>query len=241
MLTSLNMDLRALGVYVVRQVNTFFPDAKLGIIRCQFLDTAMERTEYCFSRIGGKYFSDGEQTLFNHLNTDQYAMFLYFLSNTIWREEGDLDLASKVYYLNKVLHSVDVFYEVELPDIFRFLHPIGTVLGRGTYSDYFVVYQGCTVGADPPGTYPTIGKGVVMYPGSAIVGNSVLGDNCWVSMGTVILHTDIPQDRLVFGRFSGVQYKDATKSVIEEYFSVEEMPDEVTLDSASFFYEGGDF
>jgi hypothetical protein len=46
MLTSLNMDLRALGVYVVRQVNTFFPDAKLGIIRCQFLDTAMERTEY---------------------------------------------------------------------------------------------------------------------------------------------------------------------------------------------------
>jgi serine O-acetyltransferase len=168
-------------------------------------------------------------------------MFLYFLSNTIWREEGDLDLASKVYYLNKVLHSVDVFYEVELPDIFRFLHPIGTVLGRGTYSDYFVVYQGCTVGADPPGTYPTIGKGVVMYPGSAIVGKCNIGHNCFVSTGTVIKGQEIPSDLVIFEKLGYLESKDATKSVIEEYFSVEEMPDEVTLDSASFFYEGGDF
>ena len=45
------------------------------------------------------------------------------------------DLASKAYCLNKALHAIDVFYEVELPEIFFLEHPLGTVLGRAKYSN----------------------------------------------------------------------------------------------------------
>src|SRR5205823_183490 len=99
----------------------------------QPVDRAVERAEHCFSRINLKYFNDGATTRFDHLHTDQYAVFLYLLANTIFRAGGDTRLAAKVYALNKALHGVDAFYEVELPSVFAFQHPVGTVLGRGRY------------------------------------------------------------------------------------------------------------
>jgi len=217
MIPSLSM--KDLGTYTAKQIGNFFPDRNVDACHLDvYIGKAMERTEYCFSRIGGKYFSDGEQTLFNHLNTDQYAMFLYFLSNTLWRLEGDVDLAAKVYCLNKTLHALDVFYEVELPDIFRFLHPVGTVLGRGQYSNYFVAYQRCTIGTNLSYEHPTLGEGVVMYAGSAVIGNSEIGENCWVSIGTTIMDKDIPSNQVVFGRPGDIAYKDTSRDVIAEYF-----------------------
>jgi serine O-acetyltransferase len=56
---------------------------------------------------------------------------------------------------------LDAFYEVELPDVFAFQHPVGTVLGRGRYGNYFFVYQRCSVGANVAGRYPTIGESVI--------------------------------------------------------------------------------
>ena len=38
-----------------------------------------------------------------------------------------------------ILHGIDVFFTVDLPDIFLFCHPLCTVLGRAQYSDYFLV------------------------------------------------------------------------------------------------------
>ena len=44
-------------------------------------------------------------------------------------------IADKIYYLNKILHSVDIYHEVELPSTFFLEHPVGTVLGRAKYQD----------------------------------------------------------------------------------------------------------
>ena len=216
MITSLSIE--DLGMYVTKQINNFFPDVNI-LYFGHYVEKAMERTEHCFSRIGGKYFSDGDQTLFNHLNTDQYAMFLYYLSNTIWKLARDPDLAGKVYALNKALHALDVFYEIELPDIFRFLHPVGTVLGRGAYSDYFVVYQRCTVGTNLSFEHPTLCEGVAMYPGSAVIGDCEIGDNCMISIGTVIMDMDIASNQVVFGNRGNIEHKRTSRNVIQEYFS----------------------
>ncbi|TEB40985.1 transferase, partial [Flavobacterium circumlabens] len=35
-----------------------------------------------------------------------------------------------------MLNSCDLFYEVNLPDIFFLDHPLGTVIGRGVFKNY---------------------------------------------------------------------------------------------------------
>ena len=206
--------------YVARQINSLFPDKIVTDESLSlYVERALERLEYCFSHINIKYFFDGEQSHFNHLNTDQYAMFLYFLCNTIHRLEGEPALASKIYALNKSLHAIDAFYEVELPDIFAFQHPVGTVLGRGKYSDYFFVYHRCSIGSSLKGEYPTLGEGVVMFGGSGIIGNCTVGDNCWLSVGALVMGSvNVPADSLVFGTSPGNIIKPTSRNVIRDIF-----------------------
>jgi serine O-acetyltransferase len=215
----LSLTRERLTEYVARQVENSFPEGNVtGAHLSPFVGRALERVEYCFTRVRDKYFFDGEQTLFNHLHSDQYAVFLYYLSNTIWRESGDASLASKVYLLNKQLHALDAFYEVELPDVFYLAHPLGTVLGRGRYSNYFVAYQRCTVGSTLSGLYPVIGEGVALFGGSMVIGECRLGDNCWVSAGALLMNTEVPAGHVVFGRYPDVQFKPAKNDVLKEFF-----------------------
>jgi serine O-acetyltransferase len=208
-----------LNKYVAKQIENFFPDSKINSKRLMpFINRTIARTEHCFSKIKSKYFFDGNHVRFNHLNTDQYAIFLYFLSNTIWREEKDEDLASRAYYLNKALNGLDVFYQVSLPDIFLLVHPLGTVLGRGEYKDYFVAYQRVTVGGNKNLDYPRLGKGVAMYNGSALIGKCTIGDNTLISANTTIMDKNIPANVVAYNRNAAILCKPAKKSVVERYF-----------------------
>lgn len=208
-----------LAAYVAGQVSYLFPDRDItGHSLDIYVENALARVEYCFSHIKRKYFFDGEQAYFDHLHTDQYAMFLYFLGNTIYRMEGDLSLASKVYALNKSLHAIDAFYEVELPDIFAFQHPVGSVLGRGKYSNYFYVYQRCSIGANLYDVYPTLGEGVIMFGGSAVIGNCTIGNNCWLSVGTIIMDSDVPSNSIVFGHSPNTAIKATKRNVVKDMF-----------------------
>lgn len=207
--------------YVRQQLNHLFPDRRLT--RRQLAPSAgraLERVERCFSAIVMKYYREDSRVLFNHLHTNQYAAFLYFLSHALYRRDGDPSIAAKVYALNKALHGLDVFYEVELPDIFLFEHPVGTVLGRATYGDYLVVYQQCTVGANF-GVYPVLGAGVVLYAGSAIIGRCRVGDNSWIAAGARVIDADVPVDTIAFGQSPHLVLKPATRQVQRDIFHVE--------------------
>jgi serine O-acetyltransferase len=214
-----SLDKNSLTRLVARQLFNLLPDLEINEERLHpYTQKALDRTMYCFSKVKNKYFFDGNQTLFNHLHTDQYAMFLYYLSNTIWREENDAALAGRVYFLNRAMHALDVFYEVHLPDVFLLVHPVGTVLGRGQYHDYFVAYQRVTVGGNNDFKYPIIGKGVVMYGGSALIGNCSTGENCLISAGTIVREREIPDDVVVFEKNSDIVFKKTRRSVMERYF-----------------------
>ena len=205
--------------YVALQVNNFYPHEMVsGDHLKEYIDLALRRTAQCFAQIRNKYFNLDGEVFFNHLHTDQYAMFLYFLCNSIFRESNDSALASKVYGLNKALHGIDVFYEEELPDVFFFQHPLGTVLGRAKYSNYLVVYSRCSVGANLDDVYPYIGEGVAMYGGSAIIGDCTVGDNCWISVGTTVMDQDIPTNSAVFGKSPNTVVKTTKRSVVRDLF-----------------------
>lgn len=195
-----SLDARGLAAYAAAQVNGLFPDPDR--IETDALlpaaQVALARLEHCFSHIDNKYFFDGEQAVFNHLHGDQYAMWLYLLANELHRQGGAASTCSKLFLLNKALHGVDAFYEVELPSIFLLVHPLGTVLGRGSYSDYFVAYQRCGVGSNKD-IYPTFGKHVTLRPGSAVLGACVIGDHCQIATESLVLDRDLPDHTLYIG------------------------------------------
>lgn len=186
--------------YLVCQLNTFFPDRneiKKAEIEKHF-DLILQRTEYCFSKINNRYFSDKTGVFFNHLHADQYAMFLYFVANTLFKNGSDVSLCTKIFQLNRYLHSIDVFYEIELPDIFLFVHPLGTVLGRGKYSNYFLVYQRCNIGSNKD-IYPTLMEHVSLHPGASILGNCLVEENCKIGTGALLLDRNLEKDSLYIG------------------------------------------
>jgi serine O-acetyltransferase len=99
-----------------------------------------------------------------------------------------------------------------------FQHPVGTVLGRAEYSDYLLVYQRCSVGANLTNTYPIIGPGVVMFGGSAVIGACRIEGNCWLSTGSLVMDAHIPDSSVVFGRSPALVVKPTERNVMRDIF-----------------------
>ena len=206
--------------YVIAQCDNLFPDGKIsadeGLTRC--FDDALKRLEHCFIHIRRKYFFDGQSFFFDHLQSDQYSMFLYLLSNSVYRSVGRHPFANKIYYLNKALHSIDVYYEVTMPEIFLFRHCVGTVLGRAEYKNYFTVGQNCTVGNNR-GVYPIFSEECAMYSGSSVVGDCKIGRNTHIAARSFVRNATIPDNSLVIGYAPDLAVKPTNASVIESFFN----------------------
>ena len=99
---------------------------------------------------------------FNPFHSTQYMIFLYWMSHLIYQDCNVSCLCDKIYYLNKIMNSVDLFYAIELPAQFFAEHPLGSIMGRAHYGPGFFFYQGCTVGGnvDKDGNihYPRLGE-----------------------------------------------------------------------------------
>jgi len=195
-----NIELKELLDYVCKQLNQFFPDN--NIVKAEALqnafDKAIERTTYCFSHIKNKYFNQDNQAVFDYLNGDQYSMFLYFLANSAYKYNLNSSICSKIFLLNKSLFGVDAYYEVELPEVFLFVHPVSTILGRATYSNYFMVFQSCNIGSSN-GKNPSFGEYVTLHPGSSVLGNCVIGENSRIGAGALLLDRSIEDNTTYIG------------------------------------------
>lgn len=221
MKTSLNK--QELANYTLTQLNNLFPDNKPVDLKLyqQSIDVALERLEFCFKHCTLKHYFDGVQVIFNHLFSDHYVMYIWYLANSIWKNGGDDIICNKLYYLNKVLHGLDCMYNTKLPDIFLLFHCSGTMLGKAHYSDFFVALQGCTVGSQK-GKYPIMGKGVSLTAHSSLIGNCTIGNNVSISAYTNIFETDIEANTVVFKNTKGeITYKPSRKSYAQTFFNVE--------------------
>lgn len=149
----------------------------------------------------------------------QYAMFLYFCANTIYKNISDSRLiCSKIYNLLKIVSGMDLYYEVELPEIFYFDHPTGAVIGRGKFSNYFMFLQGCTVGGNNC-IYPTFGEYVYMMSNSKVIGNSHIGNNVLISANAYVKDTDVPDNSIVFGQDKNLVIKSVSEEFIKSKFN----------------------
>ncbi len=178
---------------------------------------ALDRLDYCFSHIQRKYYQVDGEPVFDALNGDHLCSYLWFLGNTL----GNLhhcELAVALSHLNKRLHGLDLFYTVNMPDIFLLVHPVGSVFGAASYSNFFVGYQNCTIGADGS-SYPVFGEGVICYSRTSILGSCSIGSNVVLAANTFILNTDVADNSLVTGAFPNNRFLRNSKSTRSRVFS----------------------
>lgn len=189
--------------YIGKQLEHFFPDDFhfVGEDVEKALNLSLDRLEYCFRHISRAPYTNAGETYFSHLHSDQYSQFLYFLSNSLWKISQNKILCDKLIYLNKVLHGFFYSYKCELPDIFFFNHPVGSIIGNALYSDFLVISQNVTIntGDNVNGTLtPYIGKGVYLAAGSKIIGNFPIGNNVAIGVDAVVYKQEIPSNSIVY-------------------------------------------
>lgn len=88
-----------------------------------------------------------------------------------------------------------------MPDIFLFDHPVGTVLGNASYSDYAYFSQNVTINTQPSATEsatPLIGKFLFMSAGAKIIGEEPIGNDVTLGVDAVVYHRRIPDGTIFF-------------------------------------------
>lgn len=201
---------------VVRQLSSLFPTSEEELAQIDStLEQALERCERSFSRVRSKYYSCEGQARFDPLQGCQWAFFLYALSREAYLHGGG-SVCDKIYALCKMLSGADLFYQVDLPDVFTFDHPLGSVMGRANYANHFSFGQGCTVGNNH-GTYPVFGESVFMLSDSKVIGDCNIGSNVIIGANSFVKDEIIPSGSLVFGQSPNLIVKENHLEYVREY------------------------
>jgi serine O-acetyltransferase len=210
----LSLNIPELVRYTTRQLHNFFPDEGEVLINEQIVNSALKRLDFCFSHVKLAHYFDGINTKFNHLFSDHYVMFLWYLANEIFIRKGRNSTSNKLYYLNKSLNGLDCMYDTAMPKVFLIFHGVGTMLGKAKYGEFFVALHGCTIGSQK-NHYPIIGKGVI--------GNCTIGDRVTVSSRTIIFERDISSDNTVFidTNTGALNIKNNNSCYAQQFFNID--------------------
>ncbi len=203
-----------LADYVAAQLTNFFPDGQSDLRACVIrdLDETLDRLGTCIDAV--RMWKESE---FDYLHSSQYCIFLYYLSNTAWRNRHDQQFCTKLFLLNKALNGFDCFYDNALPDKFFIGHSVGIVLARTSFSNYLVLYQNSTIGKNH-GDAPVLEEGVVLYPNTAIIGKCRIAAGTVVAQGCSIINEDTPGDCYVFSQGGELVFKKPKRNVLADIF-----------------------
>jgi serine O-acetyltransferase len=206
----------SLIAYTTAQCAAIVPDGREAAFRAAVeahVDEALERLHRCVNAC-----APWRPDQFNVLQSSQYSIYLYFLANTIWRRSGETAAPTRLFLMNKALNGIDLFYEIAMPEVFYIGHSVGIVLAKATYGNYLVLYQNSTVGRHKD-QIPVVGDRVVIYPNSAIIGGSVVGDGAVISQGTSVIGKRVPEGQMAFQGAAGeLAFRPAPADLLKEYF-----------------------
>ena len=206
---------------LIHQLKQYWLDIDEEVIRSA-IPGAVKAVEDSFIGLPNKrFFYDGKAQINPYMSV-QWMILLYRVAHEIYKNNktDTPKEADQVYYLNKIMHSNDWFYAVDLPIHFLCEHPLGSVLGRAKYGDYFFVYQGTTVGGNRSKEqlyYPVIGENVILFANSTVLGHTHIGNNVVVSAETYIINEDIPDNCIVFGQSPNLIIRSKTVEEIKSY------------------------
>ena len=158
------------------------------------------------ANINEKYYSNNGKGTISLNYLDHYVILAYRLAHTLWKS-GYSFLSDAIYYSMRVRGGIDLYYTTELGPYFMPAHSLGTCMdAHAKYGKLLQIYNGChlgpynIVGKDPKDwKHPILGDYVTMLSGSRIYGDSIIGNNVLLSVNTVVINEEIPDNCIVSG------------------------------------------
>jgi serine O-acetyltransferase len=130
-----------------------------------------------------------------------HAVLLHRIAHGLY-ERGWFTIARAISQLGRTLTGIEIHPGARIGRRFFIDHGMGVVIGETTeIGDDVLVYQGVTLGGTGKDTgkrHPTIGDGVVIGTGAAILGNIRIGDHVKIGAGSVVVHP-VPDHSTVVG------------------------------------------
>lgn len=200
--------------YITKQLDNLLPDGYI----IESFDIFISKTlnNLMFEKV--KIWKENPEL--DVLNSTKYPIFLYKLSRELYLN-NEIKGATKIFYLNKILHSIDLFYEIDLKENFLLGHTINSVFCKAKYGNYSVFWQNILVGVDK-NKRPQLNDGLVMFPNSSIVGDCHIGKNVVISANTNIINTNIPDNVIVFANNDKLVFKELNEYYAKKYFEINE-------------------
>jgi serine acetyltransferase len=154
-----------------------------------------------FSCNRSRYLTDPDkgETYLRAWHYSSLVLVLHALARQLYLTGSQL-LSEKVYFSQISHTSCDIYYEVALPLRTSCDHPLGAVIGRGTFgpNSSLQFSSGCNIGNNNS-IYPEIEGNLLLLPSAALVGKTIIKGNVVLGRGAYVKDAGVIQDKLVFG------------------------------------------
>ena len=147
-----------------------------------------------------------------------HALWAYRFHHWLWIHGGRF-AARALSQFSRWITGIEIHPGAQIGHRFFIDHGMGVVIGETTaVGDDVTLYQGVTLGGTGKETgkrHPTIGNNVVIGAGAKVLGNIVVGENCRIGSGSVVLR-DVPDNSTVVGVPGHIIFRAGKRVVITD-------------------------
>jgi serine O-acetyltransferase len=147
-----------------------------------------------------------------------HAIWAYKLSHWLLQHRLRV-LARLLSQMARLFTGIEIHPGAQIGSRLFIDHGMGVVIGETSIvGDGVTLYQGVTLGGTGKETgkrHPTIGNNVVIGSGANVLGNILIGENCRVGAGSVVLRS-IPENSTVVGVPARIVYRNGKRVVITD-------------------------
>ena len=147
-----------------------------------------------------------------------HALWIYRIHHWLWIH-GRTFLARFLSQVARFITGIEIHPGAEIGRRFFVDHGSGVVIGETTIvGDDVTLYQGVTLGGTGKETgkrHPTIRNNVVIGAGARVLGNIVIGENCRVGAGSVVLRS-VPDNSTIVGVPGHIVFRHGKRVVITD-------------------------
>jgi serine O-acetyltransferase len=147
-----------------------------------------------------------------------HAVWFYRVNHWLWNH-GLYLLGRMLSQAARFLTGIEIHPGAKIGRRLFIDHGVGVVIGEtAIVGEDVTLYQGVTLGGtgkEQGKRHPTIEDGVVVGDGAKILGNIIVGKNCRIGAGSVVLR-NVPEDSTVVGVPGHIIFREGKRVVITD-------------------------
>ena len=147
-----------------------------------------------------------------------HALWTHRVSHWLWRRKLYL-VARMLSCVARFFTAIDIHPGAQIGRRLFMDHGMGIVIGETSIiGDDVTIYQGVSLGGtgkEKGKRHPTLRNHVVVGAGAKVLGNIVIGENCRLGAGCVVLR-DVPENSTVVGVPGHIVYRDGKRVVVTD-------------------------